>query len=104
MQTFKFPEFLDKAEKFQEPIYIRDAWNVTDDKIIYMYFKVVGYNEFGELMYSYIMIEPNLYYTLGNDEQPVSYFRNDKCHFFCTVRKEDFDSEFERVLEILKNY
>lgn len=52
----EFPEFGDKAEKFQEPIYLRDAWTITNDNIIYMYFKVVGYNDFGELMYAYVMI------------------------------------------------
>lgn len=98
-----FPEFRGRAEKFQEPIYIREEWYINE-KPIYLYFKVIGYTELEELIVVYVMLEPGDYYTITNDVNYDTYFRDSEERNFSLITKEEFDTEFEQVLSILKGF
>lgn len=96
-----FPEFHGRTAFFSAPIYIKEKWNLNI-KIIYLYFKVIGYNKDGRLVYTYVMIEPNKYYTIANDDNFEWYFRENECHTFNLITKERYDKEFNKVLNKLK--
>lgn len=97
----KFPEFNGEAERFA-PIYVKDRWNVVDDKIIYIFYEVSGYRHNGELFSVYVMKEPGDWYSIGNDSHEDDYFQDNAQNTFEVISKDEFYKEFNNALNNLK--